>query len=184
MNDLTRAAIGLFAVMASPAALATFASLAGLAPAARLRLVGAAALPALAGLGLIAALSGPILDWLAISGENFQTAAGLVMLPLALRLLWAGDIWPPQAASPIWRAWSLLSGPVPAVLILSYSARFGFATALGAATIALAASAIVLLTSGWLTSRLGPFGSLVGRFNGAVIVVMAIELIVDGLHSV
>lgn len=184
MTDLTRAAVGLFAVMATPGALAAFTSLAALALEIRLRLVGAAALLALGCLALIAAVNDPVLDWLAITPENFQTAAGVVMLPLALRLLWAGEVWTPHGTLPTWRTWSLLAGPVPAVLVLSYSARFGFDTALGAAAIAIAASVAVLLAADWLLIRLRAGRSLLGRFNGALIVVMAIELMVDGIQSV
>jgi small neutral amino acid transporter SnatA (MarC family) len=184
MNEFTRAAVGLFAVIAAPGELAAFAALSGLDLGTRLRHIGAAVLLAFAGLALIAALDGPLLDWLAISPENFQLAAGAVMLPLGARLLWSGESWPLHASSLLWKAWSLLSGPVPAVLMLSYSARFGFETALGAAAIALAASAAVLLASGWFSTRLGAGRGLLGRFNGAVIVVLAIELMVDGVQSV
>jgi small neutral amino acid transporter SnatA (MarC family) len=184
VSDLTRAAVGLFAVIAAPGALAAFASLSEIALGPRLRLVAAATLAAFAGLALIAAVDGPLLDWLDISPESFQVAAGVVMLPLAGRLLWTGETWAPRAASPAVKAWSLLSGPVPTVLILSYSARFGLATALGAAAIALGASAALLMVSGWLSARLGAGLGLLGRFNGALIAVMAIELMVDGVQSV
>jgi small neutral amino acid transporter SnatA (MarC family) len=183
MTDLTRAAIGLFAVMAAPGALAAFSALAAMLLADRMRAVGSAGLLAFATLAFIAAVNDPILDWLSVSGENFQTAAGIVMGPLAFRLLWTGETWAPQSSSIILRAWSLLSGPVPAVLMLSYAARFGFGTATGAAIIALAASAVILLASGWLSTRLGPLQGVLGRFNGALIVVLAVELILDGVQS-
>jgi small neutral amino acid transporter SnatA (MarC family) len=183
MNDLTRVAIGLFAVMAAPGALTAFSGLASMLLAERARAVGIAALMALAMLALIAAVNEPVLDWLSVSGENFQTAAGIVMGPLAFRLLWTGEAWTPQSASPVWRAWSLLSGPVPAVLMLSYAARFGIGTSIGAAVIALAASAAILLASGWLSARLGVGRGVLGRFNGALIVVLAVELILDGVQS-
>jgi small neutral amino acid transporter SnatA (MarC family) len=77
-----------------------------------------------------------------------------------------------------------LSGPVPAVLILSYSARFGFETALGAAAIALAASAMVLLIGAWLAGRFGAVQEMLGRFNGVLIIALAIELMLHGVRSV
>ncbi|HEU0075580.1 MAG TPA: MarC family protein [Dehalococcoidia bacterium] len=184
MSDLIRAAIGLFAVMATLGAGTTLASLASDQLPARRRLLAVAALLAFAGLAVVAAVSSEILEWLAVSPENFQLAAGLVMLPLAFRLLWAGSVWPPQLASTTWRVWSLLSGPVPAVLVLSYSARFGFETALGAAAIALAASATILLAGAWFAGRFGAVQEMLGRFNGVLIIALAIELMLDGVQSV
>jgi small neutral amino acid transporter SnatA (MarC family) len=184
MNDLIRAAIGLFAVMSALGAKTTLASLIAEPPPALRRLLAVAALLAFAGLAVVAAVSSPILDWLAVSPENFQLAAGLTMLPLAYRLLWAGTVWLPGPASATWRVWSLLSGPVPAVLILSYSARFGFETALGAAAVALAASATVLLAGAWLAGRFGVVQEMLGRCNGVLIIALAIELMLDGVHSV
>jgi small neutral amino acid transporter SnatA (MarC family) len=183
MTDLTRAAAGLFAVMAAPGALAAFASLAALSERDRLRAIAIASLLALGALALIAALAEPALDWLSVTAENFQVAAGIVMLPLAFRLLWTGETWAPQSSSLILRGWSLLASPVPVVAILGYSARFGFGTALGAAVIALAASAAILLASGWLAARLGAGRGVLGRFNGALIIVLAVELMLDGVQS-
>lgn len=185
MSDLSRAAVGLFAVLAAPGALALFAAFAPSAPSSRLRLVAAVGSLAFAVLAVAGALGEPVLDWLDVSAENFQLAGGIVMLPLAFRLLWWGESGAPTATQPFWRASSLMLGPVPVVLMLSYSARFGFGTALGAAAVALLASGLLLMAGAWVTGRLGQGGSaLLGRFNGALIVVLAVELMVDGVQSV
>jgi len=185
MNDFTRAAVGLFAVIAAPGGLGGFAAFAPAAISARLRLVIGVMGLTFAALALAALLSDPVLDWLDVSAENFQLAAGAVMLPLALRLLWWGEQGMPSASLPFWRALSLVFGPVPVVVMLSYSARFGTGTALGAAGVALLVSGGLLLAGGWIAARLGAAGcSLLGRFNGALIVVLAVELMLDGIHSV
>ena len=76
-------------------------------------------------------------------------------------------------------------GPVPVVAILSYSARFGTGTSLGAAVIAIVVSGCLLMAAGWLSERLGSSGrSVLARFGGAVIVLLAIQLMIDGIRSV
>jgi small neutral amino acid transporter SnatA (MarC family) len=185
MTDFTLALVGFFAVFAAPGALGVFATFAPVTVYARFRLVIGAGVLTFIGLIAAALLSDPILDWLSVTGENFQLAAGIVMLPLALRLLLWGEQGMPSAAEPFWRAWALLFGPAPVVLMLSYDARFGTGTALGGAAVALLVSGALLLAASWLAARLGRVGcAMLGRFNGALIVAMAIEVIVDGIHSV
>jgi small neutral amino acid transporter SnatA (MarC family) len=51
--------------------------------------------------------------------------------------------------------------------------------------VAVLASAALLIAAPWIATRLGRAGcSMLGRFNGALIVIMAVELILDGIHSV
>jgi small neutral amino acid transporter SnatA (MarC family) len=184
MNDFTRAAVGIFAVLAVPAALRIVAAYMPSLPRERLRLVSGAALFAFVALSLVAAVSSSFLDWLDVSAENFQLAASVVMLPLAIRLLWTGETWTPSATSPFWRTVSLLLGPVPVVATLSYSARFGFGDTLAAAAAALLLSAALLMAATWLLSRAPAVRPLLGGFNGALIILLAIELMLDGIHSV
>jgi small neutral amino acid transporter SnatA (MarC family) len=185
MTDFSRVVIGIFAVVAAPGALSVFTAFAPAAPVARLRLVIGVMGLTLGALALAALLSDPVLDWLAVSGETFQLAASAVMAPLALRLLWWGEQGMPSASLPFWRAWSLVFGPVPVVVMLSYSSRFGIGTALGGAAVALLVSGALLWASPWLAARLGRAGSsMLGRFNGALIVALALEMMVNGIHSV
>jgi small neutral amino acid transporter SnatA (MarC family) len=185
VTDFSLALVGFFAVFAAPGAVGVFAAFAPAATLGRLRLLVGALSLTFGGLVAAALISDSVLDWLSVTGENFQLAAGIVMLPLALRLLLRGEQGMPSASSPFWRAWTLLFGPVPGVLMLSYAARFGTGTALCGAALALLVSGALLLAAPWLAARLGKTGcSMLGRFNGALIVAMAIELIVDGIQSV
>lgn len=185
MNDFSRVAVGLFAVIAAPAAVAGFAAFAPSLASARLRLVAGVLAPLFGSLAIAAVFSEPFLDWLNVSAESFQLAAGIVMLPLALRLLWSGERDTGSASSPLWRGWSLLFGPVPVVVTLSYSTRFGIARTIGAAALAVFASTLLIMISPWIVARLRRTGcSMLGRFNGALIVLLAVELIIDGVQSI
>ncbi len=185
MNDFLRIAAGLFAVTAAPGALGVFSAFAPPVPPARLRLLTGVMGLSFGLLALVAVSSDSVLDWLDISAENFQVAAGLVMLPLALRLLWSGAQGEPSAASPFWRAWSLTFGPTPAVLMLSYSARFGVEMALGGAVTALLVSGGLLMASDRIAARLGSGGcSMLARLTGALVVLLAVESMINGFQSV
>jgi multiple antibiotic resistance protein len=185
MSDSMLTTLSVFAVIASPAAIASFAAFAPTVDAARIQLLALVFGLVLGTLAIAIFISDPFLDWLSVSGESFQTAAGLVMLPLAARLLWSGQRPEAPASSSFWRATSLVLGPASAVIALSYSARFGVATALGASALAVLLSAALLMVSPWLACRVPAAAlSLLGRFNGALIVILAVELIVDGVQSV
>ena len=185
MTDFSRVAVGLFLVLNAPGALGAFAAIAPRDAPARLRLVGGVLAIALGALVVAAVLSDPFLDWLHISPETFQVAAGIVMLTLGLRLLFFGEMGPPSATSPLPGALSLVLGPVLIVAMLSYSARFGTGTSLGAAVLAVVVSGCLLTGAGWLSTRIGSAGrSAVARFSGALIVLLAIQLMVDGIQSV
>ena len=107
------------------------------------------------------------------------------MISPALTLLWSGRREVAVDAGPLWRGWTLVFGPSAAVLALSYAARFGTGTTLAGIAVALLASAALLLFSSRIAAWLGRSGcSMLGRLNGALIVVMAVELILDGIHSV
>jgi multiple antibiotic resistance protein len=185
MSDFLLTTLSVFAVIAAPAAIARFAPFAPNVTSARLQLVSLVFGLVLGVLAIAIFISEPFLDWLSVSGESFQTAAGLVMLPLAARLLWSGQRPEAPASSSLWRATSLMLGPAAPVIALSYSARFGIATALGASALAVLLSAALLMVSPRLTRRVPAAAlSILGRFNGALIVILAVELIVDGIQSV
>jgi multiple antibiotic resistance protein len=185
MTDFTRVAVALFAVLNTPGVIRAFAALAPTDASGRTRFVGTVLGLTFASLAVVAIVSDPVLDWLDISPENFQVAAGIVMLVLALRLLWSGELGAPNLRSPYWGALSLVLGPVPVVAILGYATRYGIGTSIGAAVVAVVVSAVVLMTSRWLGKALrAPGRSVLARCNGALIVLLAIQLIVDGIQSV
>ncbi len=185
MNDFTRVAVALFAVLNTLGVIGAFSTFTPDDRATRTKIVAAVLGLTFAVLAVTAIVSDPVLDWLDISPENFQSAAGSVMLVLGLRLLWSGELGAPNLSSQFWGAVTLVLGPVPVVAMLSYSARYGVGTSIGAAVVALLVSAGVLIASGWLSSVLKTNGrSVLARSNGALIVLLAIQLIVDGIQSV
>lgn len=195
MNEFSLAALGLFAAVAPAGALPAFALRARNADA--VQRTGLAALIGLIAFALLAgtaALGDPFLDWLDISPENFQLAAAIVMLPLALRLLWSGESMTlprEEVGDPPWRVWltpltvPLVAGPASLVAALSYGTRFGIEPTLGAAAFVLALTALAFAAAPQLRRSLGALGiSALGRLSGVLLVVVAIELLVDGVQSV
>jgi len=194
VRDFSLAALGLFAAVAPLGGLPVFLAFAK-GSTARQRLTAAAliAVACFALMAAAAAIAGPLLDWLEVSGENFQLAAAAVMLPLAARLLWSGRSLslPPDDRPPLMRAWlmpltlPLIAGPTPFVTAMSYGARFDAGLAMGAAAL-IAAVTGALLAAPVFPRRGGAAVALdvLGRFNGALLAVVAVELFVDGIQSV
>jgi small neutral amino acid transporter SnatA (MarC family) len=79
----------------------------------------------------------------------------------------------------------MLVSPGSVALAVSYSARLGGAATLGGAALALAVTAPVFAAApaieGVITSR---FTSLLARLNGALVGVIAAELMLDSVRSV
>jgi len=195
VRDFSLAAAGLFAAVAPLGGLPVFLALAR-GSTARQRLT-AATLVATACFALMAAaaaIAGSVLDWLEVSGENFQLAAAAVMLPLAARLLWSGrslSLPPQDDRPPLLRAWlmpltlPLLAGPAPLVAAMSYSARFDAGLTIGAAALVAALTGTLLAAPLFRPrGRSATVVDILGRFNGALLVVVAVELFVDGIQSV
>jgi small neutral amino acid transporter SnatA (MarC family) len=141
-------------------------------------------------LAIAALVSDPLLDALRISGQSFEFAAAAVMVPLAIRLLVFGD----SMAPPAWKlpdlAWfvpfalPLLAGPVSLIAAISYADRFGVAEAIVASAIALSLTA-TLFAALPLWQRARPLVvQMLGRLSGVLLVAMAAEMVLDGLHSV
>jgi small neutral amino acid transporter SnatA (MarC family) len=154
----------------------------------RLPLLAPAA--AFAVLAIAALVSDPLLDALHISGPSFEFAAAAAMVPLTIRLLVFGD----SMAVPAWKlpdyAWfvpfamPLLASPVSLIGAISYANRFGVVEAMLAVAIALSLNATLFATLPlWQRSR--PLvAQMLGRLSGVLLVAMAAEMVLDGLHSV
>ncbi len=194
MRDFSLAAVGLFAAVAPLGGLPVFLAFAG-GSTARQRLTTAAlmAVACFALMAAAAATAGPVLDWLEVSGENFQLAAAAVMLPPAVRLLWSGRSLslPPADRPPLLRVWlmpltlPLLAGPTPFVTAMSYSARFDAGLAIGAAALVAAVTGTLLAASVFRPeNRTSLLVDVLARFNGGLLAVVAVELFVDGIQSV
>jgi multiple antibiotic resistance protein len=207
VTDFLKAALGLFAAVAPFGALPMFLAFAranwgaGSQPdrdndpsaGDALRLALLATSVAMALLVAAALLAGPFLDFLDVSPESFQFGAGVVMMPLAFRLLLVGDSAPPPDAPrsgvlPSWLvpvAVPLLASPPAIIAAVSYSARFGEGTAVVAAAATLAASLAILACGPWLVRVIGAFGvGALGRLSGGLLAVIAVELAIDGVRSV
>lgn len=141
-------------------------------------------------LTVAALVSDPLLDALHISGPSFEFAAAAAMIPPAIRLLVFGD----SMAPPAWKlpdyAWlvpfplPLLAGPVSLIAAISYADRFGVTEATVAAAIALSLTTTLFATlPTWQRAR--PLVvQMLGRLSGVLLVAMAAEMVLDGLHSV
>jgi small neutral amino acid transporter SnatA (MarC family) len=148
-----------------------------------------------AGLGAAAAIAvylllalgaGTILDGLAIEDETAQVAAGaLLAVGGALAVATAGrefrDLWSEQWTGLFPLALPLVVSPAGVVAAISFSANDGIGEALGAAVIAVAVAA----AAGALTlGRFWVAADALARISGAVLVLLAAGLIVDGVKSV
>ena len=198
MSDFLRCLVGMFAVVAPFGALATLipagrrnpdADGQGWGPSPRWP-VAFSPPAAFAVLAVAALLNGPVLDALKVSPESFQFAAGAVMAPLAVRLMLAGNSMPAPEGPPPGYAWlvplavPLLAGPSSIIAAISYAARFG-------AGDAILASAIVATLTAALFALSDRFDRLplivvqtISRLSGGLLVLIAVELAIDGVHSV
>ena len=145
---------------------------------------------AFAALVLAALIGSPLLNGLDISGASFQFAAAAIMIPPAIRLLVAGD----SMAAPRGRlrayAWlvpfsfPLLAGPVSIVAAISYADRFGVVEAIVSSAIALAAAAALFSTQPWWERQPSITLRTLARLSGVLLVGMAVEMALDGLHRI
>lgn len=195
MSEFTRILFALLVATAPLGVLPVFAAyLRDTAVETRFRAAAVAGVTSLALLTLAAVIGDPFLDWIEVSPENFRIAAGVIMGPVALRMLLTGDSMatPDEAdgKAPL-RAWfvplafPLIAGPASLAAALSYATRFGEGETIGAAAIAAGVAAAACAASPWVLRALGvvPVRAL-GRLNGALLMVVVVELMVDGIQSV
>ncbi|HMO55210.1 MAG TPA: hypothetical protein PJ994_11940 [Tepidiformaceae bacterium] len=135
---------------------------------------------------LLAVGAGGILDALEIEDETAKVATGAQLaVGGALAIASAGrefrDLWSEQWAGLFPLALPLLVSPAGVVAAISFSANDGIGEALGAAVIAVAVAA----AAGAITlGRYWVVADAVARISGAVLVLLAAGLIVDGVKSV
>lgn len=195
MSEFWREVLGLFASVAPLGALPVFAAHAGRAGVGRrISLAIIVGLLSFALLAAAIALGDPFLAWIDVSPENFQLAAGLAMMPLALRLLWAGDsmgVRLDQATGVVGSSWlmplavPLVAGPASLAAAISYGTRFGVGSTLGAAALTIALTTATFVAGPLLLRLFGAAGvSALGRLSGLLLVVIVVEMMVDGVQSV
>ncbi len=142
--------------------------------------------------GLLAAamaLRGRALDALDVSPESFRIAAGAIMGPAALRLLWRGAR-PGVGEAPGGR-WAetlvalALVGPASVAAAMAGADRWGVATMVGAGgVVALLCAAAMALLRTERGGRAGAITDALARANGAVLAVVAVAMVVSGVESV
>lgn len=142
-------------------------------------------------LGLAAAVGAvgdPLLDWLRITPETFQIAAGVILVVPGIR--WLARPEPPAeprmgglAAALVPVTFPILATPELTALVISFAVTEGLARMLGALATAFVGLAILgpVSTSGLIPRRLLVLST---RFLGAAALVMAAALVVDGIRDI
>lgn len=133
---------------------------------------------------LAAALaSGPLLDVLDVDTETFRIATGLVVIVVgAARLLGAGtraEDGEDRVSFVLPVAYPVLIGPETVLVATSVGSDHGVWLALIGAVVG--AALALLGARAWWTDRLP---RLVSRLAGAVLVVLAVALVFDGLRDI
>ena len=155
MNEFAKAALGLFAAVAPFGALPVFID-ARVEVAGQRRIIAGMCVVAFLLMGVAVLAAGPFLEWLDVSPENFQLAAGLIMLPQALQLLVRGRTLAAEGSAGLLPlAVTLLAGPASIAAAMSYGARFGEGTAAEASALVLIATAGLLMAGSGLSDGLG-----------------------------
>ena len=145
-------------------------------------------------LALAALLHGPFLDLLDVSAPSFDIAAGIIMLAGAARPLLRGraveeatasllDASPRAALVPL--AVPLLASPAALAAAIAYGERAGEGPTIVVAVVVSGIAALVIAVGpllGWRHRQ--ALDDALARITGALLVVVAIGLIVDGVLSV
>ncbi len=127
-----------------------------------------------------------ILDGLDIEPESFRVAAGIVMAAVGVLIIWRGAFDPQSedaglqaAVFPL--ALPLLVSPAGLVAAVSYGADDGGGKALGALAVSLGIAAVLLVAH---PQRAMPALDAIARLTGALLVVVAAGLVVDGVRAI
>ena len=192
--DLVSVAFTLFLVMDPLGNILPFgAALRQVPPERRRRVVARELLIAYAVLAAFLWIGQPLLQWLKVSQESIAIAGGIVLFLIALRMIFpaeGGVMGETIEGEPfiVPLAIPLLAGPsaLSALLLLAHSQPERMGTWFLSLTLAWAASAAILLSSGWFTRLLRQRGLIaMERLMGMILVVLAVQLFLDGLsrHS-
>lgn len=135
----------------------------------------------------LAAVSGPLLDWLEVTPETFRIAAGITaVLAAAVVLVRPRPADEPELPGRLAALWPVafprLAAPQVLVLAISTGAQEGVAATLAAAAVSLG----VLGVLGLVPRRGVADRALLwlGRVLAALLVVVAIWLIIEGIREV
>ena len=135
-----------------------------------------------------------VLDYLNISNESFQVAAGALLVLPALRLVEKGEpmevteeenrLGPFQlAVVPL--ATPLLAGPGALAAAISFSSDIGSGTTLLAAAVVLGLAFLGFSAAGWVFRIVGPsILRLLSRIVGIILAAVAADFILEGLSAI
>jgi multiple antibiotic resistance protein len=190
MTEVLRAAASVFAAIAPLGLVTAFWALPAESADRRREMLALGSAAALLIFLLAVALTDPFLGLLDVAPESFQGAAAVIMLPLAARLLWSGRAMDPGERV-TQRPWLMplavpaFVGPASLATVIAFTGRYGEPESAIASALALALTALVLLGGHWLQERLGDLAlGVLGRLSGALIVIIAVEMAIDGVQSV
>ncbi len=150
---------------------------------------------ALAIVALFVAAGDGVLDYMDISKESFQIAAGGLLLIPAFRLVERGEPWiaiasETEAAGPLQLALvplaiPLLAGPGALATAVTFSGTLGRGTTLAAAASVLVATAALFIAANLIVRMVGgPSLRIAARLVGVLLMAIAVDLIVGGLDVV
>ena len=159
----------------------------------RIAVVFAAWVLAVALTGLAVVTRERLLDALQVAAASFDLAAGAVMVVAALRPLRDGravDV-PEDAGLRAWRlavaplAVPAMAGPAALVAAVAYADRYGDGATVAAAAVAFAVTAAAVAGARALNRVLaGAVLASASRLTAAVLIVLALALVVDGVQRV
>jgi multiple antibiotic resistance protein len=158
------------------------------------RLLAAAVAVLAAFLMLLAfSLGGPeALEFLGISQESFQVAAGLLLLPAAYRLVMEGEPMSTDAQQPrdpldfalVPLATPLIAGPGALAATTSFTQTVGRLETIAAFSVVLALTMAAFVVAGWLFRVLGEaLLRLMSRVIGIVLFAIAVDFVLDGART-
>jgi len=133
-----------------------------------------------------------VLEFLGISPESFQVAAGLLLLPPAYRLVMEGQPAPEQAETPndpldfalVPLATPLIAGPGALAATTSFTQDAGEATTIAAFSIVLLITLLSFLSADLLFRLAGaPLLRVLARIVGIVLFAIAVDFVLDGAKA-
>jgi multiple antibiotic resistance protein len=133
-----------------------------------------------------------VLDFLGISPDSFQVAAGLLLLPPAYRLVTEGQpaaVEHPEDLQPfdfalVPMAMPLIAGPGALAATTSFTERLGTETTIAAVVVVLAVTLVAFVAAEWLFRVAGiSVLKVLSRVVGVVLFAIAVDFILEGARE-
>lgn len=134
-----------------------------------------------------------VLDFLGISQESFQIAAGLLLLPAAYRLVMEGEPFQPRESGAEMKpvdlalvplAMPLIAGPGALAATIAFTDSLGRQPTIAAFAVVLAISFLGFVTAERLFNLVGEaILKLMARLVGIVLFAIAVDFVLDGARA-